>query len=162
SGIELTIDEDEFVQRRRIKTASELAGIRRAQKAADAAMATAASLIHELRAGLTSEDVRAAMRTVCEEHGCELPDDVIVSHGEQPGIGPVSGHGESAAGEPVVVDIWPRDKLSRCWADMTRTFAAGGGEPAAELAEYWRLTRESLDRVYADLRPGANGRALFE
>ena len=29
-------------------------------------------------------------------------------------------------------------------------------------AEYWRLTRESLTRVYADLRAGANGRTLFE
>ena len=62
----------------------------------------------------------------------------------------------------MVVDIWPRDKASRCYADMTRTFVAGGGEPPAELAEYWRLTQDSLERVYADLRAGANGRALFE
>ena len=45
---------------------------------------------------------------------------------------------------------------------MTRTFVAGGGEPPAELAEYWRLTKDSLDRVYADIRAGVNGRALFE
>jgi Xaa-Pro aminopeptidase len=162
SGIELTIDEDEFVRRRRVKTAAELAGIRRAQKAADAAMATAAALIHELRPGLTSEDVRAAMQAVCEEHGCELDDDAIVSHGGQSAIGHESGHGEIAAGEPVVVDIWPRDKASHCYSDMTRTFLAGGGEPPEELAEYWRLTRESLERVYAGLKAGANGRALFE
>jgi Xaa-Pro aminopeptidase len=161
-GIELTVDEDEFVRRRRVKTASELDGIRRAQKAADAAMATAAALIRELRSGLTSEEVRAAMQAVAEEHGCELGDDVIVSHGGQSAIGHESGHGPIGAGEPVVVDIWPRDKISRCWADMTRTFVAGGGEPPAELAEYWRLTRESLDRVYPEVKPGANGRKLFE
>ena len=45
---------------------------------------------------------------------------------------------------------------------MTRTFVAGGGEPPEELAEYWRLTRDSLERVYADLRAGVNGRTLFE
>ena len=45
---------------------------------------------------------------------------------------------------------------------MTRTFVAGDGEPAEELAEYRGLTRESLGRVYADLKAGANGRALFE
>ena len=119
-------------------------------------------LIRELRAGLTSEDVRSAMQAVAEEHGCELPDEVIVSHGAQSAIGHESGYGEIGAGEPVVVDIWPRDKASRCWADMTRTFVAGGGEPPAELAEFHRLTRDSLERVYADLRAGANGRALFE
>jgi Xaa-Pro aminopeptidase len=161
-GIELTVDEDEFVRRRRIKTPYELDGIRRAQRAADAAMGTAATLIRELRAGLTSEDVRAAMQAVAEEHGCELSDDVIVSHGPQSAIGHDSGSGEIVAGEPVVVDIWPRDKASRCYADMTRTFVAGGGEPPAELAEYWKLTRDSLERVYADLRPGADGKALFE
>ena len=161
-GVELTVDEDEFVRRRRVKSASELAGIRRAQKAADAAMATAAALIRELRPGLTSEEVRAAMQAVAEAHGCELADDVIVSHGPQSAIGHESGHGPIGAGEPVVVDIWPRDKQSRCWADMTRTFLAGGGEARGELAEYWRLTRESLDRVYPEVRPGANGRALFE
>jgi Xaa-Pro aminopeptidase len=162
NGIELTIDDDEFSGRRRVKSPTELEGIRRAQKAADAAMGVARSLIHELRDGLTSEEVRAAMQAVAEEHGCELPDDVIVSHGPQSAIGHDSGSGEIGAGEPVVVDIWPRDKVSRCWSDMTRTFVAGGGEPPEELAEYWRLTRDSLDRVYADLGPGVNGRALYE
>jgi Xaa-Pro aminopeptidase len=145
-----------------VKSASELEGIRRAQKAADAAMAVARELIHELRDGLTSEQVRAAMAAACEERGCELSDDAIVSHGEQSARGHDSGSGVIGRGEPVVVDIWPRDKASRCYADMTRTFVAGGGEPPEELAEYWRLTRESLERVYADLRAGANGRTLFE
>ena len=102
------------------------------------------------------------MQAVAEEHGCELPDDVIVSHGAQSAIGHESGSGEIPAGEPVIVDIWPRDQASRCYADMTRTFVAGGGEPPAELAEYWKLTQDSLDRVYADIRAGVNGRALFE
>jgi Xaa-Pro aminopeptidase len=161
-GVELTVDDDVFVMRRRAKTPEELEGIRRAQRAADAAMATAASLIRELRDGLTAEEVRAAMQAVAAEHGCELPDDVIVSHGAQAAIGHEAGHGALAAGEPVVVDIWPRDPVSRCWADMTRTFVAGGGEPPAELAEYWRLTRESLERVYPEVRPGVSGRTLFE
>jgi Xaa-Pro aminopeptidase len=45
---------------------------------------------------------------------------------------------------------------------MTRTFVAGGGDAPPQLAEFWKLTRESLDRVYAELRPGASGRRLFE
>jgi Xaa-Pro aminopeptidase len=86
---------------------------------------------------------------------------VIVSHGAQAADGHESGYGELAAGESVIVDIWPRDRTSRCWADMTRTFVAGGGEPDAELAEYWRLTKESLDLVYPEVRAGADAAAIF-
>ncbi len=162
AGIELRVDAGVFVARRRRKSGTQLEGIRRAQKAADAAMGVAAALIHELRDGLTSEDVRAAMAAVASEHGCDMPDGVIVSHGAQSALGHEAGYGEIVRGEPVVVDIWPRDRASRCYADMTRTFVAGGGEPPEELAEYWRLTRDSLDRVYAEVRPGVNGRTLFE
>jgi Xaa-Pro aminopeptidase len=162
NGLELIVDEDEFVRRRRVKSGAELEGIRRAQGAADAAMGVAASLIRELRSGLTSEDVRAAMTAVAEEHGCELPGEVIVSHGAQSALGHESGHGEIPAGAPVIVDIWPRDRASRCYADMTRTFVAGGGSAPTELAEFWKWTKDSLDRVYAQLRAGVDGRALFE
>jgi Xaa-Pro aminopeptidase len=160
-GVALDVDHDAFVLRRRSKTDGQLAGIRRAQKAADAAMAVAADLVRELRPGLTSEEIRAAMTDACDEHGSDLPGDVIVSHGPQSADGHESGHGAIGAGEPVVVDIWPRDRESRCWADMTRTFVAGGGTPDDELAEYWRLTRESLQLVYPEVRDGADAHAIF-
>jgi Xaa-Pro aminopeptidase len=60
-GVALDVDTEAFVLRRRAKTEAQLAGIRRAQKAADAAMAVAAEPIRELRPALTSEAVRAAM-----------------------------------------------------------------------------------------------------
>ena len=159
-GVELRVDGEAFAARRRVKTPAQLDGIRRAQRAAEAAMAVAADLIRELRSGLTSEEVRAAMKATCAEHGAELSDDAIVSHGPQSAVGHESGHGAIAPGEPVVVDLWPRDRASRCYADMTRTFVAGGGEPAEELARYWRLTRESLDAVYGLVRAGAHGKEI--
>jgi Xaa-Pro aminopeptidase len=160
-GVALDVDPESFALRRRRKTEAQLAGIRRAQKAADAAMGAAARLIRELRPGLSSEAIRAAMTAVCDEHGCDLPGDVIVAHGPQSADGHESGHGELLAAEPVVVDIWPRDRASRCWADMTRTFVAGGGTPDDELAEYWRLTKESLELVYPEVRAGADGAEIF-
>jgi len=160
-GVALEVDSEAFVLRRRAKTEAQLAGIRRAQKAADAAMAVAADLIRELRPPLTSEAIRAAMTGVCDEHGCDLPGDVIVAHGAQSADGHEAGRGALSAGEAVVVDIWPRDRESRCWADMTRTFVAGGGTPDDELAEYWRLTRASLELVYPEVRDGADGGAIY-
>jgi Xaa-Pro aminopeptidase len=162
AGLVLDVDPEAFVLRRRAKTGAQLAGIRRAQKAADAAMAVAADLIRELRPGLTSEEIRDAMTDVCDERDCDLPGDVIVSHGAQSADGHESGFGALVAGEPVVVDIWPRDRTSRCWADMTRTFVAGGGAPGDELAEYWRLTRESLELVYPEVRAGADAQAIYK
>src|SRR4051794_15659350 len=160
-GIELTVDPQAFADRRRVKTPPQLEGIRRAQRAADAAMAVAAELIRELRAGLTSEDVRAAMKARCDELGSDLADDVIVAHGGQSAVGHESGHGAIPAGEPVVVDIWPRDRASRCYADMTRTFVAGGGEPPEELQRYFELTRASLEAIYPLVRAGAHGRDIY-
>jgi Xaa-Pro aminopeptidase len=159
AGIELFVDPEPFVNRRRIKTEPEIEGIRRAQRAADQAMAVAARMIRE--GGVTSEEVRTEMQAICDAHGCELPDDVIVSHGPQSAIGHEAGHGPIGEGEVVIVDIWPRDRVSRCWADMTRTFMAAGMAPPDELAEYWRLTRESLDRSFAEVRAGADCREIY-
>jgi Xaa-Pro aminopeptidase len=161
AGLTLEVEPETFVLRRRTKTGAQLDGIRRAQKAADAAMGVAAELIRELRPSLTSEEIRDAMVAVCDEHDCDLPGDVIVAHGAQSADGHESGRGALVAGEPVVVDIWPRDRASRCWADMTRTFVAGGGAPGDELAEYWRLTKESLDLVYPEVRAGADAHAIY-
>jgi Xaa-Pro aminopeptidase len=159
SGIELFVDPELFVTRRRVKTEGEIEGIRRAQRAADAAMAVAARMIRE--GGTSSEEVRAEMQRICDDRGCDLPDDVIVSHGPQSAIGHESGHGPIGEGEVVIVDIWPRDRTSRCWADMTRTFIAGDMEPPEELAEYWRLTREALDRAFAEVRAGADCQLIY-
>jgi Xaa-Pro aminopeptidase len=158
--VELRVDADAFDLRRRVKTGPQLAGIRRAQVAADAAMAAATQLLRELPAGLTCEQVRQEMQRVCAERDAELPDTAIVAHGAQSADGHEEGSGPIERGEVVLIDIWPRDKASRCWADMTRTFVAGGEAPPAELREYWELTRASLDAVMAAIRPGAVCREL--
>jgi Xaa-Pro aminopeptidase len=159
SGIELFVDPEPFVNRRRVKSEAEIEGIRRAQRAADQAMGVAARMIRE--GGVSSEEVRTEMQAVCDAQGCDLPDDVIVSHGPQSAVGHEPGHGPIGEGEVVIVDIWPRDRVSRCWADMTRTFIAGGMQPPEELAEYWRLARESLDRSFAEVRAGADCQQIY-
>ena len=159
AGIELVVDPEAFVGKRRVKTESELEGIRRAQRAADEAMAIAARMIRE--GGASSEAVREAMQDVCDAAGCDLADDVIVAHGPQSAIGHEAGHGPIGEGEVVVVDIWPRDRISRCWADMTRTFMAGGMGAPDEIDKYWQLAREALDRSFAEVRAGADCQQIY-
>jgi Xaa-Pro aminopeptidase len=169
-GVEVVPDDLEFTRRRRSKNASEVEGVRRAQGAANAAMAAAAELLRAAEphdsvlqldgAPLTSEAVRGRIREVCAEHGAPTDEDIIVAAGAAGASGHEAGTGPLPAGIPIVVDIWPRDERSGCFADMTRTFVAGG-EPAADVAEWHGLARTALERVYEQLAPGVTGRDLF-
>ena len=158
-GVEVGANHEEFASRRRVKNSAELAGVRRAQAAADAAMARAAEL---LRGGgaLTSESVRNEMIAVCREHGATLPADVIVASGAAGAIGHDSGSGPLREGETIIIDIWPMDDESACFADMTRTFVIG--DIADELAEWHSLTQEALELTRAAVRPGINGRDVYD
>jgi Xaa-Pro aminopeptidase len=158
-GIEVKANHQEFARRRRVKSAAELEGVRRAQEAADAAMARAAELLRG-GGGLTSESVRDEMFTVCREHGATLPADVIVASGAAGAVGHDAGSGPLREGEPVIIDIWPVDDTSACFADMTRTFFIG--RIPDELAEWHGLTREALELTRAAVRPGATGREIYD
>ncbi|MFL5921910.1 MAG: M24 family metallopeptidase [Gaiellaceae bacterium] len=173
-GVVLTVDDSAVELRRRAKSAAELEGIRAAVRAAEAGMAAAAALLARAEPGegarlevdgepLRAEEVRAALREACAEHGAPCPPDVIVASvwqggGHEPGSGPLP------AGLPIHVDLWPRHEESACWADMARTFVVG--EPAPEhaetIAEQTRLARETLEQAVATARPGITGRELFD
>jgi Xaa-Pro aminopeptidase len=168
SGVELEVDRELFLQRRRVKTDAELAGIRRAQKGADEAMDAARELLRraEPRNGsvvldgepLTCERVKHEILRVFGERGLST-DDFIVSHGAQSAVGHDMGSGPIAPDESIVIDIWPRDRESMCFADMTRTFVVG--TPSDELREYHRLVYDALQRSLESVRPGVEGRSVF-
>jgi Xaa-Pro aminopeptidase len=161
-GVEVRVQEEHFQLRRRVKTPRQIAGIRRAQAAADASMALAAQMLRECRDGLTAEAIREAMASLCADRGCLLADDVVVAVNAQGASGHDKGSGPIRRGDRLVIDIWPRDKDSRCFSDMTRSFVAGGDEPDDELAEYWELTKRALDAVLPEIRPGVSGRRLYD
>jgi Xaa-Pro aminopeptidase len=168
AGIELRPDRELFDERRRVKNEAELAGIRKAQKAADAGMSAAAALLRaaEPNGGglevngepLTVERVKRAIGDAFADHDC-VADEFIVSHGPQSAIGHHMGEGLIQASEPIVIDIWPQDPGSSCFADMTRTFVVG--EPSEELREWHRVCKEALDRSFEQVRAGASGRAIY-
>jgi Xaa-Pro aminopeptidase len=169
-GIEIAPDEPEFLRRRRAKNAAELDGIRRAQAAADAAMAAAAEMLRSAVSQdgtlildgepLSSERVRARIREVGAGHDAPAPEDIIVAAGAAGASGHEQGTGPLPAGIPIIIDIWPRDERTGCWADMTRTFVAGG-EPADDVARWHELSRIALSQVVEEVRPGVTGRELF-
>jgi Xaa-Pro aminopeptidase len=169
-GIEVVVDDAEFERRRRAKNELEVAGVRRAQAAATGAMGVAAGLLRDSydRDGvlyhrgdvLTAEAVRAAMREHAAAQGCPMPGDVIVAAGAAGASGHDPGSGPLAAGSPIIIDIWPQDEPSSCWADMTRTFVAGSA-PADDVVAMHRLCLEALENVKAAARPGVTGNDLY-
>ncbi len=169
AGVELAADHRRFEQRRRAKTEGELAGIYRAQWAAEAAIAAAAAILRTaepaegiLHAGgepVTSERLKDAIAGALASHPvtCEEP---IVSHGPQAAIGHERGSGPIAPSEPVEIDLWPRDTDSSCFADMTRTFVVGDLPDA--IRRWYSLCEEAMARAKAAIRPGANAREPYE
>ena len=167
NGIEVRVDRKLFDDRRRVKNEAELSGIRRAQRAAEAGMAAALELLRQAapRDGtlvvdgeqLTCERIKIAVGQTFTEHDVS-GEEFIVSHGAQTAIGHHMGSGPIAPDEPIVLDLFPRDRESGCYADMTRTFVVGTASP--ELAEYHRLCLEALEQAIAGVRPGVVGNDL--
>ncbi|MDX6512954.1 MAG: Xaa-Pro aminopeptidase [Gaiellaceae bacterium] len=169
AGIEVTPQRELFDERRRSKNDVELEGIRRAQRSCDEAMGVAATMLRSAEPGdgglvlggkpLTSERIKLAIEEVFSRHGC-AGDEMIVSHGEQSAVGHDMGTGQIRPDESIVIDIFPRDRESGCYADMTRSFVVG--TPPEEIAEFHRLCKEALDRCTEAVKPGVTGRELME
>jgi Xaa-Pro aminopeptidase len=168
SGIELEVDRDQFDLRRRRKSATEIAGLRRAQHACEAALDVAREMLRSATvngtlvldgAPLTSERIKAEVDRVFTANGV-IADEFIVAHGPQTAIGHEMGHGPILPGEPITFDLFPRDRETGVYTDMTRTYVVG--DVSDELREFHTLCKEALERVVAAVKPGVNGRALFE
>jgi Xaa-Pro aminopeptidase len=169
AGVALTVDETLFRERRRAKSAGELAGIRRAAHVACEAIAQAAAMLREaaidgerlLLAGepLTAEQVRARIRETCARAGAPTPADImVVAAGPDAAIGHEPGSGPLPAHIPIEIDLWPRDEQSGCWADMTRTFVRG--EISDPIAEIHALVLDAHRRSCGAVAPGVAGAEL--
>jgi Xaa-Pro aminopeptidase len=168
AGIDLHADHELFAQRRRVKNPIELAGIRRAQRAAEAGMDAARELLRRVEPNgsvlevdgepLTSERIKRAIGEVFTARGM-VADEFIVSHGPQAAVGHDMGSGPIAPGESIVIDLWPKDNETACYADMTRTYVVG--QPPKEIVEFHRLCKEALDRSLETIRAGVPGKGVF-
>ncbi len=164
NGVELRVDQKLFDDRRRRKSAHEVAGIRRAQKAAEAGMAAARAVLRRAERSngglsldgepLTCELVKERVQAAFLASGA-VAEEMIVSHGAQTAIGHDMGSGPIAPDDVVLLDLFPMDPESACFADMTRTFVVG--DVPEEIRSWHALCREALALAVAEVRPGVNG-----
>src|SRR5438067_7343417 len=169
AGVELEVDQELFADRRRAKAEARLAGMRRAQRAAEAAMDACRELLRraEIRGDellldgeqLTVERVKADMSVVFAAHDTTA-DEYIVAPGAQGAVGHDMGSGPILPNTPLVVDIFPRDNASAVYTDMTRTFVVG--DVPDDVRRWHGLCKEALDSAVAEIRDGVDGRAVFD
>ncbi|MFB6133203.1 MAG: M24 family metallopeptidase [Halanaeroarchaeum sp.] len=169
-GLRVRPDSTDTVEKiRAVKTQTEIKSVRETQRANEAAMATAERLFTEATVDdgvlqyegepLTSERVRRAIETTLLDHGCGL-DETIVAAGREAASPHDRGSGPIPADEPVVVDIFPRNRETGYHADMTRTFLVG--TPSEAVAGFHELTREAKRAALETVEAGVTGGAVHD
>ena len=167
-GVTVQADEEGVITEiRAVKTDEEVEHIRAAQRANEAAMARAETLLREATVvdgvlhhdgdPLTSERVKQAIEVTLLRHGCAL-DETIVACGADAADPHERGSGPLQAGEPIVIDIFPQHKANHYHADMTRTFCRG--EPSETVREWYDLTAEAKQAALDAVEPGTTGAAV--
>ncbi len=162
-GIELEIDEDAWLQRRRRKTPWELEGLERAQRAADTAMLTAARMLREAEPTnqgqlryegeiLTAEWIREVMSSELLTQGA-TSDEIIVHSGDAALRGHDLGMGPILPDQSCIIDCFPMERKTGVYSDMTRTFVPG--LPSSELVKMHDHCKQALEIAFEALRPGA-------
>ena len=158
-------DPDLGVTNRRAKTEEEIAYLRQAQHATERAIEMACTMVARgvpdrrgvlQHAGddLTSEAIRLAIDVFLLTHGYTNPQ-AIVASGRQGSDCHNLGTGPIKTGQPVIIDIFPQNRLTKYNGDCTRTVVHG--DIPDEIANMHKAVLEAKEAATAVVRPGATG-----
>lgn len=164
NGVRVAAVEEVFPERS-VKMTCEVDRIRESQQAAVLAMRAATSLVGRAATDacgrlklngsiLTSEALQTAVQKCLLDHGCSCPE-VIAAGGAQGADPHEKGSGPLRAGEPIVIDIFPRHKDHRYCGDLTRTVLKG--KAPARVLKMYRAVRAAQKAALSQIRPGVKG-----
>jgi Xaa-Pro aminopeptidase len=105
---------------------------------------------------LTSERLRAEIEVALTREGMDTSASPIVAGGPGAADPHWLGSGPLRPGEAIVLDVFPRSKANRYWADMTRTVAKG--DPGELVRRMYAAVLRAQEAALAEIRAGANGR----
>jgi Xaa-Pro aminopeptidase len=166
-GLELTVKEDPFFDERTIKTRSEVDAISIASRHTESAIQAAIDTISDatIKDGilvgpdgiLTSEYIKRLINIHLLERDC-VAENTIVACGIQ-GCDPHnSGSGTLRSGEPIIMDVFPKDITTGYYADITRTVVKGVASDA--LRRQYDTVLEGQQVAFDQLKDGADGQAI--
>lgn len=161
---EITLLDSPVSSWRAVKTKEEIEAIKAVQKACEQATSLAVELISRSRpkgdylyledGPLTSEILRAVIEVALLERGCDAVD-TIVAGGFAAADPHARGTGPLPANAPIVIDIFPRSRSSRYFADMTRTVLKG--EASLEVEEMYNAVLDAQLTGLGAIRAGVSG-----
>jgi Xaa-Pro aminopeptidase len=164
---QVSIVESPVSKWREVKSEQEIQAIRVVQRACEKAMSLAIDSISRSEPKgdylyadgnpLTSEKVRSTIEISLLEEGCDAID-TIVAGGIAAANPHACGSGPIPANSPVVIDIFPRSKSSRYFADMTRTVVRGEASP--EIVDIYDAVAAAQDAGINAVRAGADGKEI--
>ena len=169
AGLELLVATD-LEARRRAKRPDEIVALAAIQGATEAAWADGVDAIGRSTEGrdgilvlggevFTAERLRAIVEGALLTRGA-VAESTICAPGVQAADPHLIGSGPLHAREAIVMDIYPQDKSTRYYADMTRTVSKG--EPPDAIQRMYEVVMRAQDAGIAALRPGVTGRAVHE
>jgi len=163
-GIDVVpVEELIMTKEREIKDETEISYLRKAQRACEHAMETAIAVIKKssvkdnflIENGeiLTSERVKACVEYTLFDFGCACDvGDLIVASGKRAADPHFSGKGPIFTDESTIIDLSPRLKSERYYADMSRTVVKG--EPEKEIKEMYDAVKHAQDAAFTLVKEG--------
>jgi len=166
-GYELSTKREPFFEERALKTGEEVAAIEAAQRAVESAVHRVIDLLGaaSVRDGLivheggpvTSERIKKLINVALMEQDC-ISQHTIIAGGLQACDPHNEGSGPLRAGEPIVMDIFPRNATTRYFADMSRTVLKGKASP--EKKRLYETVLAAQEEAIASVRDGADGQKI--
>ncbi len=162
AGIRLIVARSAVFPERQVKSPREAARIREVQEAAAAAMKCAIRKISRARVNrdgyltergrrMTCAEVRGAIDLELMKRNC-VARDTIVACGKTSADPHARGDGCLRAGEPIVMDIFPQQKVHGYWGDITRTVVKG--KASAELRRMYNAVHAAQKAALEMVRHG--------
>jgi len=170
AGIRIGCDPELGVIERRTKDAKEIEHLRESQRLTEEAIRMACELIANADASadgtlhvngqlLTSERVRSAVDLFLAERGYQAQPSIIAGGADGADCHNI-GSGPLRTGEPVIVDIFPRNRDTFYYGDCTRTVVHGAISP--ELTGMRDAVAAAKAAAIAAVRPGVTGESVHE
>lgn len=168
-GLEVSSVKSPIMKQREKKTSGEVDAILSVQRACERAVAKALDIVSKAQvnecelirdgSALTAEYIRAVIHHSLLDDGCEA-DDTIVACGPGSADPHWCGSGVLEEGQPIVLDVFPRNSVSRYYCDMSRTVCVG--EPEPQVVEMHEAVLTAQETAFRLIRPGVKGSEVHQ
>jgi Xaa-Pro aminopeptidase len=170
-GYEVRVKAGPFFKDRLIKSPEEIEEITRVLRMTEAALGEAVgvlkaskiasdgSLVSPAGEVITTEALRGMISHHLIDDEC-LAAHTIVAGGEQAVDPHERGSGPLRAGEPIIIDIFPRCQATGYYADISRTVIKG--RPTDRQQAMYEAVLEAMELAFGHIRDGADGQAIHQ